>query len=106
MLLRIKPPGLSAFSKITTSYPSGIRSFATVSEAGPAPTQAMRKPFFVRGSLWQQMPNLIAVIGCHSLQTANRDRLAVHSPAAASRLTRTVTRAAQDAGKYVRFAVQ
>ena len=41
----MSPPGRSFFSKIVTSYPSGIRSRATVSEAGPAPTHAIRLPF-------------------------------------------------------------
>ena len=44
MFVRISPPGQSSASKITHSYPSGARSFATVSDAQPAPTSATRLP--------------------------------------------------------------
>jgi hypothetical protein len=50
MLLRIRPPALASFSKITTSYPRGTRSLATVREAGPAPMQAILLPFFSAGA--------------------------------------------------------
>ena len=49
MFVHIRPPGAASFSRIVTSYPSGIRSFATVSEAAPAPMHAMRFPFFSSG---------------------------------------------------------
>ena len=51
MLVRIKPPGTPYCSKIVTSYPKGSKSLATVSDAGPAPMQAMRLPFFTAGAL-------------------------------------------------------
>ena len=51
MLNRMRPPACWYFSKITTSYPSGIRSFATVSDAGPAPIRAMRLPFLTAGAV-------------------------------------------------------
>ena len=40
------PPADASPSYSTTSYPSGSRSRATVSEAGPAPISATRLPFF------------------------------------------------------------
>ena len=46
------------------------------------------------------------MIRCNSLQPADRDRLSVHTLPAAGRLTRTVTRSSQNAGKYIRIAVQ
>ncbi len=49
MFVHIRPPGFASFSKIVTSYPSGRRSLATVSDAQPAPMQAMRFPFFSSG---------------------------------------------------------
>ena len=49
MLDRIRPPVTSSFSNMVTAYPSGSKSFATVSEAQPAPTQAIRLPFFFSG---------------------------------------------------------
>ena len=49
MLVHIRPPGFASFSKMVTSYPSGSRSLATVSDAQPAPMQAMRFPFFSSG---------------------------------------------------------
>ena len=48
---------------MTTSYPSGMRSRATASEAGPAPTQAMRRPFFsfgISGRKGEMSPRLSA----------------------------------------------
>ena len=56
-LVRISPPGRPFFSNITTSYPRGARSFATASEAGPAPMQATRLPFFCAGAFgsWSVM---------------------------------------------------
>ena len=49
MFVHISPPGFASFSKIVTSYPSGSRSLATVSDAHPAPMQAIRFPFFSVG---------------------------------------------------------
>ena len=49
MFVHMSPPGLASFSKIVTSYPSGRRSLATVSDAHPAPMHAIRLPFFSVG---------------------------------------------------------
>ena len=59
MLVRIRPPGLSSDSYMTSSYPSGARSLATVREAQPAPISATRLPFFsfgAVGSRWSMSP--------------------------------------------------
>src|SRR5690606_21044731 len=40
----MKPPGLGSASNTVTAYPSGARSRATVTDEGPAPTQATRRP--------------------------------------------------------------
>ena len=49
MLMRIRPPGRGPFSNMVHWYPSGIRSFATVSDEGPAPMSATFFPFFATG---------------------------------------------------------
>ena len=66
----------------------------------------MRRPFFFCRSPRQQVPDLVAVIGRHALQAANRNGFAVHSLAAACRLTRAIAGAPENAGKHVRFAVE
>jgi len=41
----MNPPALASPSNTVTSYPNGTRSRATVSDASPAPMQAMYLPF-------------------------------------------------------------
>ena len=45
------PPAFGSPSNSVTSYPSGARSRATVSDAGPAPMQAIFLPFFFAAGL-------------------------------------------------------
>ena len=46
------------------------------------------------------------MIGGHSLEAADGDRLAVQASATAGRLTRTIARASQDTREHVRLAVE
>src|SRR5208283_3718538 len=55
--------------------------------------------------LGQKVADLTLQVGRHALQAANRHRFSIHAGAAAGRFAGTVTRAAEDAGKYVRFPV-
>ena len=79
---------------------------ATVSDAGPAPISAIFLPFFSRGAVRQQVLDLAAMVRGDALQPADRHRLAVDAAAAARRLARPVARAAEDARKDVRLAVE
>ena len=76
-----------------------------MSDAGPAPMQAMRLPFFCFGALRQQSAHVVAMIGGDALQAADRDRLVFDAAAAARRLARAVADAAENAGKDVRLTV-
>ena len=59
-----------------------MRSFATVNEAGPAPTQAMRFSVLALRRFGKQMADVALQIRRNSFQAANRDRLSVHAFAA------------------------
>ena len=74
-----------------------MRSFATVSDAGPAPMSATRLPFLTVGRLRQPVGDVVAEVGGDALEPADRDRLAVDAAAAARRLARSVAGAAEDA---------
>ena len=76
-----------------------------MSDAGPAPMQAMRLPFFCFGAFGSRSVHVVAMIGGDALQAADRDRLCFDAAAAARRLARPVADAAENAGKDVRLTV-
>ena len=76
-----------------------------MSEAGPAPMQAMRLPFFCFGARGSTARHVVAMIGGDALQAADRDRLCFDASAAARRLARAIADAAENAGKDVRLTV-
>ena len=79
---------------------------ATVSDAGPAPTKAMRLPFFLRRRPGQQAGNVVAVIGGDALQAADGDGLLlVEARAPAGRFARPVAHSAEDAREDIGFPV-
>ena len=76
-----------------------------MSEAGPAPMQAMRLPFFCFGARGRRSVHVVAMIGGDALQAADGDRLGFDAPAPARRLARAVADAAENAGKDIRLTV-
>ncbi len=51
------------------------------------------------------MGDIVAQVGCYTLEAADRYGLAVQAPPAAGRLTRAIARPAQYCRKDVRFAI-
>jgi hypothetical protein len=57
-------------------------------------------------SFWEEFRDVVAVVGGDALETTNGDGLSVDATAAARRLAGTIARAAEDAWKDVRFAIE
>ena len=83
-----------------------MRSFATVSDAGPAPMHATRLPFFSVGIAGRRSLDVALQIGGNTLQPTNRDGTAIDTAPSTRWLAGAVTRASEDSWKDVRFPVE
>ena len=93
----INPPPLNCSSKRWISYPSGARSRATVSDAGPAPISATFLPFGANGPCGISGFTIVLIVGGHAFEAADGDGLFVDAAAAACGFARAVARAAENA---------
>ena len=76
-----------------------------MSEAQPAPMQAMRLPFLSLGIFGSRAADIVAMVRGDALQAADGDRLFFDAPAPAGRLAGPVADAPEDAGEDVGMAV-
>ena len=91
--------------KSSPRSPAAARSFATVSDAGPAPMQAIRLPFFSAAPRGSSARDVVAMIGSDALQSADGHGLLFDAAATAGGFAGPVADPAQNSGKHVGLAI-